>query len=429
MDQPKGATELLFEKTARLDMVMPPGTRNIRWTSPMQLLSRYILGELLKVFLVALVGMTFVMLLVVVAQEAVRQNLGLLPVLRLIPYFLPNALVYAVPGTILFATCSVYGRMSADNELVATKSMGISPWAFLIPGFVLAFLISLGAVWLNDVASSWGQRGIHRVVLQSVEQIAYGMLRTQKSYSTAGLSISVERVEGRKLLNPTLTFHSSGDKRPFTLMADDAELRLNAKKTKLNILLTNAVFAYGTDYEGFFPGNQVQEISLTDASRKGGLSMRPSNAAMHEIPDRIQQQRKDMLDLQQQSAADAAYQMLTGDFAGLSGPAWDVKHLALHDTQNQLYKLKLVTWRRWANGFSCLFFVMVGAPLAIRLKNADTWTSFGLCFLPILLVYYPLLMYGLDRAKCGALPPYCIWLGNVVLLGASLWLIRIVKRY
>lgn len=395
----------------------------------MRLLSRYILRELMKVFLVALTGMTFVILLVGVAQEAIRENLGLLPILRLLPYLVPNALVFAVPGTILFAVCSVYGRMSADNELVAVKSVGISPWAFLTPGIVLAFLISLGAVWLNDVASSWGQRGIHRVVLQSVEQIAYGMLRTHKSYTTAGLSINVERVQGRKLLNPTLTFHSSDDKRPFMLTADEAELQLNARKDKLNVLLINAEFNYGNDVEGFLPGKHVRAIELTEASRKGGSSNRPSNAAMHEIPAFLEEQREDMRRLQQQSAADAAYQMLTGDFTGLSGPLWDAKHHQLRDTQNRLYRLKLVTWRRWANGFSCLFFVMVGAPLAIRLKNADMWTSFGLCFLPILLVYYPLLMYGLDRAKCGALPPYSIWLGNVVLLGVSVSLLRKVMRY
>jgi lipopolysaccharide export system permease protein len=286
-------------------------------------------------------------------------------------------------------------------------------------------------VWLNDIASSWGQRGIHRVVMQSVEQIAYGMLRTQKSYTTAGLSISVERVEGRKLLNPTLVFHSDNDQ-PITLVADDAELRLNADKKMLSILLTNAEFDYGDEengIRGFLPGSQVHEISLADASRKGNLLAEPDDAPMHEIPQHIAQQRTDMRNLQQQAAADAAYQMLAGDFMSLSGPGWDMKHLSLHNTQFLLYKLKLVTWRRWANGFSCLFFVMVGAPLAVRLKNADMWTSFGICFLPILLVYYPLLMYGLDRAKSGALPPYWIWLGNIVLLGASIWLLRRVLRY
>ena len=174
--------------------------------------------------------MTMVILLAGIAQEAVRQGLGLLPILRLVPYFLPNALVYAVPGTILFAVCSVYGRMSADNEIVAAKSVGISPMAFLTPGLILAFLVSLTAVWLNDVAASWGQRGVDRVVLQSVEQIAYGLLRTHRVYSTNRFSINVVNIEGRKLIHPTLTFHASEDSPPFTLIAEEAELRLNADK-------------------------------------------------------------------------------------------------------------------------------------------------------------------------------------------------------
>ena len=168
---------------------------------------------------------------------------------------------------------------------------------------------------------------------------------------------------------------------------------------------------------------------MTDASQKGGFSSRPSNAAMHEIPTRIRERREELHELQQQLAADAAYQMLTGDFARLTGPDWDTQYGSLEYLEHQLCRLELVPWRRWANGFSCLLFVMVGAPLAIQLRNSDIWTSFGLCFFPILLTYYPLLMYGLDRAKCGALPPYSIWLGNVVLLGASLWLIRRVLRY
>ncbi|MHB0956413.1 MAG: LptF/LptG family permease [Pirellulaceae bacterium] len=394
----------------------------------MRLLSRYILLELLKVFAVTLLGMTAVLLLAGIAQEAVRHGLGILPFLRLIPYFLPNALVYAVPGTILFAVCSVYGRMSAENEIVAAKSVGISPVAFLTPGLILAFLTSLAAVWLNDVAASWGQRGVDRVVLQSVEQIAYGFLRTQRAYSTNRFSISVVNVDGRKLIHPTVTFHASEDSPPFTLIAEEAELRLNADKTALSILLTNSEFDWGDDWNGDIPGVAVQEIPLTAASRKGRPSTNQANSTMQEIPQRIEDQLEEMQQLQQQYAAEAAYEMLTGEYAALTGPKWSGYQLQLRDAQQQLYKLELIPWRRWANGFSCLFFVMVGAPLAIRLRNADMWTSFGLCFLPILLLYYPLLMYGLDRAKCGVLPPYSIWLGNVVLLSAGCWLIYKVMR-
>ena len=389
----------------------------------MRLLSRYIFWELLKVFLITLLGMTFVLLLAGIAQEAVREGLGLLPILRLIPYFLPNALVYAVPGTILFAVCSVYGRMSADNELVAAKSVGISPMAFLTPGLILAFLISLIAVWLNDVAASWGQRGVDRVVLQSVEQIAYGLLSTHRSYSSPRFSINVVEVQGRKLIHPTLTFHASEDSPPFTLNAQEAELRLNADKSMLSILLTNSEFDWGDNWTGDIPGVAVQEIPLSAASRKGGSSSSHASATMHEIPQRVEEQIRLMQQMQQKFAAEAAFQLMTGDFGSLMGPQWNGYQLQLRDAQFQLYRLQLVPWRRWANGFSCLFFVMVVHPLAIRLRNADIWTSFGLCFLPILLVYYPLLMYALDRAKCGVLPPYTIWLGNFALLGSGIWFI------
>lgn len=72
---------------------------------------------------------------------------------------------------------------------------------------------------------------------------------------------------------------------------------------------------------------------------------------------------------------------------------------------------------------------MIGTPLAIRMRNADLWSSFAVCFLPILIIYYPLLALGVDRAKAGELPPYSVWLGNVILAVAGLWIMRKVMRY
>jgi lipopolysaccharide export system permease protein len=85
-------------------------------------------------------------------------------------------------------------------------------------------------------------------------------------------------------------------------------------------------------------------------------------------------------------------------------------------------------WRRWANGFSCLCFVLVGAPMAIRMRNADFLTSFFLCFLPILIVYYPVFMLGVDQAKRGSVPPVVVWMGNVLITLWGWWLLRRVVR-
>jgi lipopolysaccharide export system permease protein len=86
-------------------------------------------------------------------------------------------------------------------------------------------------------------------------------------------------------------------------------------------------------------------------------------------------------------------------------------------------------WRRWANGFSCLCFVLIGAPMAIRLRHAEFLAIFFACFLPILVVYYPLMAVSVDQAKDGVFPPPAVWLGNVVLAILGAWMLRRVIRY
>jgi lipopolysaccharide export system permease protein len=94
----------------------------------------------------------------------------------------------------------------------------------------------------------------------------------------------------------------------------------------------------------------------------------------------------------------------------------------------RLNRIIMEPWRRWANGFSCLCFVLVGAPMAIRMRNADFLTSFFLCFLPILVVYYPVFMLGVSRVKAGALPPPAVWVGNILITLWGIWLLRQVIR-
>ena len=391
-------------------------------------LTRYVIAELLKVFLVTLAGMTLLMMIVGLAQEAISQGLGPLPILRLIPYAVPNALRFAVPGTILFATCSVFGRMSASNEVVAVKSLGISPLRLITPALVLAFFISLVAVWMNDLAVSWGREGMRRVVLHSMEQIAYGMLRTHRSYRSSQFSINVKGVEDRRLICPYICFHSKDDSPPTIVTAEEAELRLNGDKTASSVVLTNGQVSVAGDVTMTFPDTISLEIPLRDTTQHGGSSS-PSGLPMWQILPELGSQLDQIRRLRETMATRAACQMLTGDLAALSDSKWSELHAVLAGSEDRLHRLHTEPWRRWANGFSCLFFVMIGAPLAVRMRNSDIWSSFAVCFLPILVVYYPLLAFGVDRAKAGDLPPYIVWLGNIILASAGLWIMRKINRY
>jgi lipopolysaccharide export system permease protein len=254
------------------------------------------------------------------------------------------------------------------------------------------------------------------------------MLRTRKSYSTTRFSINVRAVEGQKLIKPTVTLRLSDNEPPMICVAEEAELRSNPANETLEIVLRDCEIDMGP-FHGEFPGETAREIPLSAATRRGYDSNRPSDTALGKIPSQLTQQKLEIEQLERTFAVEASLQMMTGDLDALTSADWVNRQNQMRSAVARLHRLLTEPWRRVANGFSCFCFALVGAPLAIRLRNSDVWTSFGVCFLPILGVYYPLMMYGVDLAKSGDMPPHCVWLGNLVLGGIGYWLIRKVLRY
>ncbi len=394
----------------------------------MRIMTRYVLGEISKSFLTWLVAFTGAIIVVLGVQEALKQGLPPGAILRLLPYTLPEALRVTVPVTLLWATTSVYSRMAGYNEVVAIKALGISPTMLLWPTLAIALLASLITVWLNDKAVSWGRVGAQRVVIDAVEEIAYGMLRTEHSYNSRKFSIHVKRVDDRRLISPIVTIPARGDAPEMVFEAQEAWLQSDHRENVLKVILRKGQFEMGK-VKFRFPDILEREIPLSDASRADELSQSASCLPLWRIPGEIVKQEQAIERRQEELAATAAYQMLSGDFDDLTGDPWQQRTAQAAGMRRQLARLRTEPYRRWSAGFSCFFFAWIGAPVAIWLRHRDALTSFFLCFAPILVVYYPLWAYGIDGAKNGTIPPVSVWAGNVVLLAAGLWLLRKVLRH
>ena len=393
----------------------------------MNIISRYVLQELLQVFLVALAALTLFMLVVGLVKEAQQQGLGFLQIAALVPYVLPEAMRFAVPGTMLFAVASVFGRMSASNEITALKAAGITPMATIWPAIGLAVVVSFVSVWLNDVAVSWGRDGVRRVIVSSVEEIIYGRLKQQRSYSASQIAINVKNVEGRKLIRPTLSFQPGGSAAQVTVSAAEAELRADAVAGTLTIICRNGTLHVG-DVKAVFPDTIERVVPLDAVSRRGTASTSPSEIAMADFPKARTEQIARISQHEQVAAAKTAMAILSGRMEQTVPAMVEAERYAVKNETGRLRRIIMEPWRRWANGFSCLCFVLVGAPMSIRMRNADFLTSFFLCFLPILLIYYPLFMFGVSQAKSGAVPPVAVWTGNVLVTLWGMWLMRSVVR-
>lgn len=322
--------------------------------------------------------------------------------------------------------------MSADNEIVALKSLGISPRVMLYPAFLLAVVISLGMIWLNDVANTWGSTGMQSVVFNSVEEVVFRKLRTERTFRNDHFVINVKQVQDRKMIEPRLEVRG---KNPIVVEASQAELITDLKAEKLQILLTDCTMERGNEIFAY-PGTYPYEFPLSMATLKDRSALSVSELGLGLISDELVAQQAAIQAMEQRLAARAAFQMVLGEFHQLAAKNkhpdsenWNKLHRDYQAAKSRLNRLHLEPWRRCAEGFSCLFIVMVGAPLAIHMRTTNFFTTFAMCFFPVLCIYYPALMWAVNRVKDGAIPPYSVWIGNGILLLASIWLTRKILRY
>ena len=71
---------------------------------------------------------------------------------------------------------------------------------------------------------------------------------------------------------------------------------------------------------------------------------------------------------------------------------------------------------RSAQAFGSLFFVLLGAPVGIIFAKRDFLSAFISCFLPIITLYYPLMLLGINLGKEDVVNPVlALWCGNVLL--------------
>jgi lipopolysaccharide export system permease protein len=393
-------------------------------------LTRYVLFEILKIFLVSLLALTLMILVIGVGRELHRRGLGVVAIVQLIPYVLPISLQFAFPATALFSVCCVYGRMAADGEVATVKASGISPLKLLQPALFFAALLSPLSVYVSDLAVSWGRPGVNRVVLMSIEDIAYRVLEAQHSYtSDQGFSIHVREVSGKKLIHPTVTVHNGGKSGPMKLSAREGELSLDPVTQSLVVRVVDSQFE-GGQVKNIWPGETEFPIPLSGMMIQEDATVRsPSELPLRLISsERIRQDSRAHAAIGQM-AAHTGFSILTSRCEDIAAAPGLTIEAALKQAHRRLIRLNAEPWRRWAEGFSCFFFVMMGAPLAMLAKRSDYWSTFGVCFLPTLILYYPLFIFGLEQAKDGVVPPYGVWLGNGILAMIGMTLLARVRRY
>jgi lipopolysaccharide export system permease protein len=394
------------------------------------ILDRMIFLELAKVFILSLLGITGILLMAGIVAEATQQGLNAAQVLEIIPLLIPSTLPYTIPATTLFATCVVYGRLAADNEILAIKAAGINILKVVWPGVLLGLLMSCSTLGMYYQIIPETHAMMRSMFLNDVEESLYAVLERDHSFNQPRMDYAVwaRQVQGRKLLNALFKRRDKENLSRYDTVAwaREAELHVDMRKGVILLHMRNGMVLASDGSIGYFE-DKLFQVELPQAF----LADRPRRARDLSWPE-IRQRRQEILDKEKEIVGQIDVVMAQ---ASQSEAPPDLRtqldelHTERKYTHQEVYAMDAELQMRPALSFGCLCFVLVGCPVGIWFSRSDYLSAFITCFLPIVFVYYPLMLCGTNLAKEGKFDPIVtVWAADAVMALVGLLLFRRLLR-
>jgi len=117
--------------------------------------------ELLSSFFVAFFFFFVVFLInqvLLFGEDILSRGADFLSVAKLLVYSLPTILAVTVPFSVLAATLMTSSRQNADNEFLASSTLGVRLVWLYIPFLIVGIALAIGSFYFND----WSMPARHR---------------------------------------------------------------------------------------------------------------------------------------------------------------------------------------------------------------------------------------------------------------------------
>ncbi len=175
----------------------------------MKLIDKFVSRELLVNVLFAIA----VLSLVLVVGNIFRKLLPLLVnhdvpmeyLLAFIAYVLPFSLIFTIPWGLLTAILLVFGRLSADNELIALRANGVSVTRVCVPLAGIALVSTAICSWLNVQVAPAAQEKLRSTIFDLATRDPMALFGSDQVIDQfPGRKIYVGKKEGNRLENITV---------------------------------------------------------------------------------------------------------------------------------------------------------------------------------------------------------------------------------
>lgn len=411
-------------------------------------MARYLLVQHLAPFAMGFGLIVFILVIDVVLQmldQVLSKGLVASVALQLFVYNLSWIIALAVPMSVLIAVLMVFGRLAADNELLALKAAGISFTRVVMPVVVAALVLSLVMIWFNDsVLPDANHRA--RELASNLKRAKAALVLKQKEgvflRDLGPYHLLIRQVNEETNLLSGLTLYDTGNPGPpTTLRADSGRIEIFDDGRYMRLTLEHGEH-HRVDADD--PGRisrgtfDKQVLHIRDRSRNfsGYRSSWRSDremdvAAMLDAVDRIQTDNSRAVAVLD-STVDA-FVVNVGTAPNAAGLNDRVRRLKGQIDKQQ----RLITTRRQrANSYlveihkkfsiamACVVFVLVGAPVGALTRARGTAVSVAVS-LVFFFAFWMFLIGGEELADRGFVAPaVAMWAPDIIFGAVGIVLMR-----
>jgi lipopolysaccharide export LptBFGC system permease protein LptF len=356
-------------------------------------------GVLVVVTAVVFVGSTF-------GLVGKAEGAGTALLLRLMPALLPIAMAYSLPFAWLAAVAFVVGRMVHDREVMAMRAAGIHLGVVVVPALGLGAAISLGGVALNAYALPAAHHAISAGAREYLPQFLGSLKDVDRTVALSNGRFSFDRYEAGSFWDVELDRRDAGGTLELKVLARRVTIQRHGEGGEQALQFT------------FEDGYVLQ----TSASEEPTLTFEPEAT--------LQMGRVERL----------GASVLFNDFFGtrrfVERPQdLTVPDLAYAAARGGVWRgspVRVAVWlhRALALGWAPLAMSLFALGMALALPASGRKVrDFLLCFLPPVLLYFPLFMSGPALGLQGTLPPWlALWSATLVVAASGAVLLVVAFR-
>lgn len=362
-------------------------------------LYRYIFKEIWPTFIASLFVFIFIMMaarMLSITELIVTRGVHASEVAGMVLFLLPDILTFALPAVTLMSVVVAFLRLSADSEIIAMKSSGISLYQMLPPVVLFSLMAFLGCLAISAFAAPWGNRSFKDMLFKIAQnQADLGIKERVFCEPFGNLVLYVNEFSRReRVLKDVFVVDRRDQEMTNTIISDEARIIMRPNERTITLL-----FVKGTIF--------LVEKNL-QSSRTIKFNTYALNIGLKDV----------LADLASRPKAphELTPVQLIEKLKGLPRNNKDYSRVM----RELLEKLTIP--------LAVFFMGIIGVPLGAQIRGRGRTTGIGIS-LVVFALFYLFLMIVRSVCSTGAVPPVLgVWAPDFFLLMATIYLLRRASR-